>query len=308
MSSPDLFHPGSPAYKRESLHRKQKLKENYFRHPPNRRVNYLKFGITSPFSCEWGILTKEWQAEGEFFTLREKSLLQNLDENLTQRRRGRKFQKPKTSQIEPLKMEGDKKNYLVPVKVTIERKGVAEDFSIICLPTDEDLEHFKKNKKWSGPAETPKSDPHEKERANSRRKHLELLKRLRKQRVRRKKKLESAENENESESVEDEILNLRKLIKEKLRDTNKKIVEDQARKMEELSLPECSRVRFSCDREIMGFVEQGGFCLSEAKGVGRGYVVLEALKGLISKKRDLVLIRNTQSRQYRFASLEVLVT
>ncbi|XP_033224394.1 ribonucleases P/MRP protein subunit POP1 [Belonocnema kinseyi] len=302
MSSPDLFHPGTPAYKRESLHRKQKLKETYFRHPPNRRVNYLKFGITSPFSCEWEILRKEWQAEGEFFTLREKNVLQSLDENLTQRRRGRKFQKAKTVQIEPLNIESEKRNNcLVPVKVTVERKGVAEDFAIICLPTDEDLDNFRKRKKWSGPVETPKSDPFEKERTNSRRRHLELLKRLRKQRVRRKKKLESAENEIE-------ILNLRKLIDEKLRDTNKKIVEDQARRMEELSLPECKRVRFSCDREIMGFVEQGGFCLSEAKGVGRGYVVFEALKGLISKKRDLVLIRNTQSRQYRFASLEVLVT
>ena len=306
MSSPDLFHPGSPAYVRESLHKKQKLKENYFKHPPNRRVNYLKFGITSPFSCEWGILTKEWEAEGEFFTLREKSLLQNLNENLTQKKRSRKFSK--TLKIEPLKVELDKKNYLVPVKVTIERKGVAGDFSIICLPNEEDLENFKKNKKWSGPIETRKSDPNEKERANSRKKHLELLKRLRKQRVRRKKKLESAEKDEESDSVEDEFFNLKKLIKEKLMDSNKKIVEDQARKMEELSLPECSRVRFSCDREIMGFVEQGGFCLSEAKGVGRGYVVLEALKGLISKKRDLVLIRNTQSRQYRFASLEVLIT
>ncbi|XP_051168586.1 ribonucleases P/MRP protein subunit POP1 [Leptopilina boulardi] len=308
MSSPDIFHPGSPAYEREAIHQRQILKEDYFKHPPNRRVNFTKFAITTPFFCEWGILTKEWGAQGEFFTLRNKALLENLDENLT-RRKSKSFLKTDTSlNVEPFSSELDK-NYLVPIKVTIERKGVPENFSIICLPTEDDLKTFKKNRKWSGPVESLKSDANEKERLNSRKKHLELLKKLRKQRVRMKKKLESVRNESDkSDENDDGFLNEIKMIRKKCLNGNKTIIETQARKMEELCIPKCSRVRFSCDREVMGFVEQGGFCLSEARGVGRGYIVLEALKNLICQKRNLVLIRNTQSRKYRFANLEVLIT
>ena len=313
MSTLDVFHPGSPAYIRESLYKKNHLKESYFKRPPNRRVNYTKLGITSPFSCEWGILSNEWGLEGEFFTLRNNSLLRNLDENLPQHKRSHKISlKPEISfsKVEPLKDElMTKKNYLIPIKVTVQRKGTVEDFAIICLPTEDDIEQFKKNRKWSGPIESQKSDTNEKERINSRKKHLELLKRLRKQRVRRKKKLENSERENESaDSVKDGILDLKKLVMEKLMETNKKLIENQAWHMEKLCLPECTRVRFSCDREIMGFVEQGGFCFSEAGEIGRGYVVLEALKILVNKKSNIVLIRNTQSRQYRLANLEILVT
>lgn len=301
MSTPDIFHPGSPAYERESIHQEQILRENYFRHPPNRRVNFTKFSITSPFKCDWSVLTKEWETEGEFITLRNGILLRNLDENMSKSKNQTKMK----TNIEPLSSELDK-NYLVPVKVTIKRKGVPEDFSLICLPNEEDLKNFKKNRKWSGPMETPKSDPNEKERLHSRRKHLELLNTLRKQRVRTKKKLESVEKE--SDESDDEFLKEMQEIRKKCLNGNKALIETQARRMEELCLPKCSRVRFSCDREVMGFVEHGGFCLSEARGVGRGYVVLKALKNLILEKKNLVLIRNTQSRKYRFANIEVLVT
>ncbi|XP_043473836.1 ribonucleases P/MRP protein subunit POP1 [Leptopilina heterotoma] len=305
MSAPDIFHPGTPAYEREAIHQQQLLKDNYFKNPPNRRVNFTKFAITTPFLCEWGILAKEWGAQGEFSTLRDKDLLQNLNDNLMPRKR-KSFLKMKTcSNIEPLSFKVHN-NYLVPVKVTIERKGVPDDFSIICLPTEDDLKTFKMNRKWSGPMERLKSDSKENERLDSRKKHLELLKKLRKQRVRMKKRISSMRNE--SDESDEEFINKIEIIRKKCLIGNKSIVETQARKMQELCLPKCSGVRFSCDRQVIGFVEQGGFCISEARGVGRGYVVLKALNNLIIENTNLVLIRNTQTRKYRLANLQILIS
>ncbi|CAD1474186.1 unnamed protein product, partial [Heterotrigona itama] len=236
MQSPDINDPDTPAYAREALNTKLELREKYFRYPPNRRVNFIKFGITSPFFCEWNILMKEWTNTEHFFVLR------NLD---------------------------------------IIRKGYPKRFAIICMPIKEDIENFKINRSWSGPVEKLNIDPNENTRKISRKNHLALLKRLKRQRIHHRKTL----------------INKLKISRE--------AISKQSQKMLQLYLPECVKVRNSCNREIMGYITMGDFCFTKAKGIGFGYVTLNSLIELIDKKCPFVLIRNIQTRQYRIARLEV---
>lgn len=35
----------------------------FFKKPPSKRTNYNKFGIVSPFNCNWRLLIQEWRKE-----------------------------------------------------------------------------------------------------------------------------------------------------------------------------------------------------------------------------------------------------
>lgn len=58
------------------------LKETFFKLPPNKRPNFNKFGITSPFNWNWLLLLKEWgcteDLASNFVVLRCKKVLENL--------------------------------------------------------------------------------------------------------------------------------------------------------------------------------------------------------------------------------------
>lgn len=58
------------------------LKDKFFRLPPNKRPNYNKFGISSPFNWNWTLLFKEWGCNDDlasnFYVLRSKKMLENL--------------------------------------------------------------------------------------------------------------------------------------------------------------------------------------------------------------------------------------
>lgn len=59
-----------------------KLKEDFFKMPPNKRTNYTKFGISSPFNWNWKLLLTEWncdeQTASNFSVLRNRNVLYNL--------------------------------------------------------------------------------------------------------------------------------------------------------------------------------------------------------------------------------------
>lgn len=305
IRSPDINDPDTPAYAREALSIKLELRDKYFRYPPNRRVNFVKLGISSPFFCEWKILMKEWSGTEEFSVLRNRHLLQLLKNNLpAEGSSKRKQNKPSnhTSNFTLQKALEDT-NYLVRVKITILQKGCPKRFAIICMPTAEDVNHFKHNKQWSGPVEKLNFDRNEVIRKTSRKNHVTLLKRLRRQRIHHKKKL----TDNLSKTVikdfqadihENECKNLLKFSRE--------VVFKQFEKMSQLYLPDCTNVRHSCDREIMGYLTMGDFSFAEAKGIGFGYITLDSLTELINKQYNFVFVRNIQTRQYRIASLDVL--
>ncbi|XP_065160758.1 ribonucleases P/MRP protein subunit POP1-like [Atheta coriaria] len=167
-------------------------------------------------------------------------------------------------------------NYLVPIKITL-KKGLVTRYTMICLPASPtDI--------TTPPLETQRRDVHKEERATLRKEHQTLLQRLKKKRHIERTKLHSVS-------------------------IDKSISQNFMKKMRDLWLPPIgtSGLRTSCSREIMGFVTKGGVSLSNGQGQGIGYVPLPALLHLCSTtKGNQVLCRNTNTRQYRCATLEVL--
>ncbi|KOX78198.1 Ribonucleases P/MRP protein subunit POP1 [Melipona quadrifasciata] len=304
MQSPDINDPDTPAYAREALNTKLELREKYFHYPPNRRVNFIKFGITSPFSCEWNILMKEWANTEHFFVLRDRKLINLLRKSLVGENNSKRCNKS-NNHVSSLSVHNafEDKNYLIRVKVDIIRKGYPKRFAIICMPINEDVENFRINRSWSGPVEKLNIDPNESIRKISRKNHLALLKRLKKQRTHHRKTLINKLSKMLSKDFQN--FNYKNKLKNLL-EISRGAISKQSQKMSQLYLPECVKVRNSCNREIMGYITIGDFCFTKAKGVGFGYVTLNSLIELIDKKCPFVLIRNIQTRQYRIARLEVV--
>lgn len=298
LDTPDINDPDSPAYTREALITKEELTRKYFRYPPNRRVNFVKLGISSPFFCDWENLMKGWSSNKDFYVLRNRELLLLLQAGICTAKNAKLFVQNIQSDIANL---DDYKNCLIRVQISMVRKGSPKRFAIICMPTFEDLKKFKDNKKWLGPVEKCHNDVNERIRKALRKNHLILLKRLRRQRVRRNQALKN---------------NALKLLRESTGKLNEdkcmtvlshyKIRSDQSAKMSELYLPKCTEVRYSCDREVMGYITLGNFSFSQAKGIGIGYITLASLLRMIDIKSNIVLVRNTQTRQYRLAELNIL--
>ncbi|XP_015124661.1 ribonucleases P/MRP protein subunit POP1 [Diachasma alloeum] len=280
LNSPEVHHPDTLAYSKESLELKNELTEAYFRRPPNRRINFTKFSISSPFCCEWGILVREWTGGDAVKVLRSPGVLRALGSTLRdfsgdQRHRRRK----NPSSRDPLKIdESLDRSCLVPVRIKILGKGRPKKFAVICTPSEEDLRTPK------DPVESLKPDPLQKKRKLMTKSHKEALKRAMRRRSRLRKGGKLPEG-GETPNVD---------------------VKEHAERMRALCLPECRGVRHSCDREVMGHLIQGDFCFTESTGVGWGYVVMESLVKLIERKTNVVLVRNVQSRQYRKARIDII--
>ncbi|KAL0132065.1 hypothetical protein PUN28_000084 [Cardiocondyla obscurior] len=297
-NAPDINDPDSSAYTKEALITKKELTEKYFRYPPNRRVNFVKVGISSPFFCDWKNLTKDWSGNENFYVLRNREVLLFLQKSIN-------FVKSSNEKLLSQHMQSDIpnlddfKNCLIRVQISMIEKGTPKKFAIICMPTFEDLKKFVSNKKWHGPVEKCHKDPNERIRTKLRKNHLILLKRLKRQRIQRKRTLKS---------------NILKFLKESTDKLNEdksillvnKIISDQSVKMSQLYLPKRTEVRYSCDKEIMGYVTLGSFSYSQARGIGIGYITLPSLRKMIDERCNIVLVRNTQTRQYRLADLNIL--
>lgn len=298
--TPDINDPDCPAYMREASITKEELTKKYFRYPPNRRVNFVKLGISSPFFCDWKNLTKGWSSNEDFYVLRNRELLLLLQAGIctAKNRNAKLFIQNTQSDITDL---DDYKNCLIRIKISMIGKGSPKKFAIICMPTFEDLKKFKDNKKWLGPVEKCHNDLNERIRKVLRKNHLILLKRLRRQRVQRNRALKNNAlkllRESTGKINEDKCMTV---------SSHHKIRSDQSVKMSELYLPKCTEVRYSCDREVMGYITLGNFSLSQAKGIGIGYITLPSLLRMIDNKSNIVLVRNTQTRQYRLAELNIL--
>lgn len=296
----DINDPDSPAYMREALIIKEQLTKKYFRYPPNRRVNFVKLGIRSPFFCDWKNLMENWSGNEDFYVLRNRELLTLLEAGISAAKNKNAKLLAQNKQFNFPDLD-NYKNCLIRIQISMMGKGSPKKFAIICMPTFEDLNHFENNKKWFGPIEKCHNDPNENIRKGLRKNHLILLKRLRRQRVRR------------NQALKDNALKLLKESTDKFNESKRitisshcKIISDQLIKISELYLPKCTEVRYSCDREVMGYIVLGDFSFSQAKGIGIGYITLPSLLGIINKKSNIVLIRNTQTRQYRLAELNIL--
>lgn len=118
----------------------------WLKRPPNKRVDYGKLRITSPFSFDWNLLLAEWMSVGQsdstnFFVLREKWILMKLDDLCKPSTKPSAKNAAQTFFDSLTTTELD--NCLVPVEIICHSKGRPKPLSIICIPTQSDLEKFK---------------------------------------------------------------------------------------------------------------------------------------------------------------------
>ncbi|KAM8719490.1 hypothetical protein ACLKA7_012103 [Drosophila subpalustris] len=279
----------------------------YFRLPPNKRCNYRKLAVISPFRAPWEHLVRDWREKsstrvGEFYVLRDRDLLQRLHECL---RHGKAF---------PDLPDG----CLIQIQLRLHSRGHLKDNALICLPISGDWKRHKRQLKHEEHApvhsEPPQPDLNERLRKDLRLGHKRQLKRLRARRVREKRKLQ----ETSTRRVHIRPAQTATLVKE------------QFDKMSNLWLPTNpaetrDSVRRQCSREVFGYVSSAGFSFIEATVCGVGYISPAGLRKLLADGRGnesgtgngngsrnggggqlpLCLVRDADSRDYRFARFQV---
>ncbi|KAJ6626435.1 Ribonucleases P/MRP protein subunit POP1 [Pseudolycoriella hygida] len=287
----DEFEPDTLTGIRNSEDKYHELRERYFKLPQNKRPNYNKLSINSPFKCLWSQLVKEWSTQNsddvQFYVLRDPIHLQMIQKSI--------------DSCSPIKSIDFPTDCLIPVTLTMDSRGTLENNSHICLPKPIDLKRDSRKKRNFDKEpvfeEALQVDKNENERKLLRTNHIKLLKRLRRRRVRvKRRKQETSEK--------------RVLI---AKPATAKLIRDQMNKMRELWLPENpTTVRNQCSREVIGFVTFSNFSFIEAKVTGIGYIALNSLEKLVkncgkSKGNVRVMVRSTNSRQYRLAKVKVKV-
>lgn len=266
------------------------IPRRYFRRPSSKRPNYQKLSIVSPFSCPWSVLIKEWTDQNDanniqFYVLRDRAKLHQIEQCLQRLQNFSSLNVPD--------------HCLIPISITMDNRGVATKYSIICLPKRMDLKtNVKKLKSFEYDpiyTEPIKADASEPLRKQLRHKHLCQLKRLRRRRIRVKRK----EQEHAEHKVRIQPPKTASLIAKQLK------------AMSELWLPtEPKIVRHQCSREVFGYLTQCQFSFTEAKVVGIGYITVNGLGHLlkISQKScriHKVLVRDPNSLHYRLATLRI---
>ncbi|XP_025266297.1 ribonucleases P/MRP protein subunit POP1 isoform X3 [Camponotus floridanus] len=302
---PDINDPDTPAYRRCASKRKTILTNKYFSYSSKQRVNFIKFGIHNPFFCDWKNLTKDWSDVKNFYVLRHFRLLLHLRKEIKTYKRGNARSKSTVQESEFDFQKFDQyKNCLVQVQLSMMGKGTPKEFAIICMPKRKDLRRFEINKSYEGPVEKCHTDLKETSckilhKVHSMKlNHLSLQ--LNRTRVKRRRTFGDNELPLEFDVIDDEI---NRTIFPK----HHKIMSDYAEDMKKLYPTESTKVRHSCDRQVMGYVTMGGYSFLRGKSIGIGYVTLPSLLEIIRKKSNIVLVRNTEELQYRLARLEILV-
>lgn len=270
----------------------------YFRLPPNKRCNYRKLAVVSPFKAPWQSLVRDWNLSPatpakSFYVMRNRGLLQRLDGCVRHR--------------EPFP-DCPTDNCLVQVALRLHTRGSLESNALICLPSSLDWKrHWRQLKQDNQePVHTEPllSDVNERLRKQLRLDHKRLLKRLRARRVREKRRLQETSTRR---------VHIRPA-------KTASLVSKQSAKMCSLWLPTDpaethDSVRRQCSREVFGYVSSAGFSFVEAAVCGVGYVTVHGLRQLLHERKAdpirakgqplLCLVRNADSRDYRFARLQI---
>ncbi|CAD7081256.1 unnamed protein product [Hermetia illucens] len=279
--------PDTLIARKERAEKFRELRDKYFRLPPNKRVNYRRLGIASPFECSFKKLVSEWRmppsaGTEDFHVLREKQLLDDIATALHRNQN----------------LPNLPEDCLVPIYLKMKSRGNPGDFSVICLPKSRDLKHALKQQKFFNKkpvhVEPLHNDCNENTRKKLRKEHKKLLKRLRNRRVREKRRKQETSD---------------KRIKIRPPGTSA-IVAEQFKKMCELWLPNAqSSIRYQCSREVFGYVTQSSFSFTEANVTAIGYITAQGLKRLLAvckgRGEKMVLIRGTKSRNYRLANFKI---
>ncbi|EFN60971.1 Ribonucleases P/MRP protein subunit POP1 [Camponotus floridanus] len=294
---PDINDPDTSVSMIKALERKNMLINKYFSHSPYEKVNFIKFGILSPFFCDWENLTKGWSDTQDFYVLRHIKLLKLLRTEIKIVEQNARSKSTIQETEFDFRDFDEYQNCLVQVALSLD-KGRPNAFAIICMSTHEDLRRFEINKNYEGPVEKCHTDRDEKSRKIYK-KHLKEMEQLSRHRVKRKKTLRDKVLPEKFDMIHD-VRNRAKLSE------RNKIISDREKENRKVNLPESTEVRNSCDKEVMGYVTMGDYSFLHGKGIGIGYVALPSLLEIIRKKSNIVLVRNTDELQYRFARLEVV--
>lgn len=249
--------------------------------------------MNSPFKCLWSELVNDWNNSNtnntstSFYVLRDPVHLQTIQKSL--------------DSGSPIGLIDLPPNCIVPITVTMDSRGTLTNNSLICLPKPSDLKrNIRKRSNFDNEPvyeEPLQVDQNENERKTLRTNHLKLLKRLRRRRVRVKRRKQETSD--------------RRVIIAK--PGTAKLIREQMNKIRELWLPENpTSVRNQCSREVLGFVTFSNFSFIEAKVTGTGYIALNSISKLVKncgkvKGNVRVMVRSTNSRQYRLAKVKVKV-
>jgi ribonuclease P/MRP protein subunit POP1 len=310
-----------------------------YRLPPDKRPNYVKLGVTSPFFCCWDVLISEWSQKtsenvdvlcetenkthsSKFFVLRERKKLESLKAVVsilnTKNVKNGSHNVPDFPDLVDL-FPSCKAHCLVPVTIYMCGRGSPTDCAMICLPSQTDADDICKDIRSPGPTEELHCDERRSERKELRTDHKKLLKRLRRKRVKERQKLEGlaatkrANSEDESHPRRVPVVNKRRA---KDPPPTRDLTDKHREKLRSLWLPRTQTVKDSCSRTVIGFITKGDFCFTESQGVGQGYVALSALVQLVALYRRRlregnavsalwVLVRNPTSLQYRFGVITI---
>lgn len=224
----------------------------------------------------------------QFYVLRNKSKLRGIEQ----------FIQAKTNHLPEVD-----ENCLIPVTLSMNGRGNPGKCSIICLQNKSDIRRARGNstggKRFQSPANRPPltqpvvSDKNEYKRKLLRSQHLQLLKRLRRKRVRVKRKSQ--------EYAE------RKVIIAPPQTA--KLISQQYDRMCELWLPIAPQtIRHQCVREVFGYLTQCQFMFHEAKVCGIGYVTINGIRDLSrwsARPTNQVLVRDSTSLNYHLAKISI---
>ncbi|CAG4947396.1 unnamed protein product [Parnassius apollo] len=261
--------PDSDAGSLEEKRIELQLKEKYFRRPPSKRVNYQKLAINSPFICPWKILLSDWSSKiiNDFFVLRDKRLIDILQDCLSAKK-----EIPDIDNAECC---------LIAVRLHTVGKGNLKQHALICLPQSNDVQTI------DNLFEPLHEDVNEKLRKEKRKEHLQFLKQIKRKRKKAKKR--------------------GAMVKNTFPKTSSTKPSEYVKSMRELWLPSnVETVRNTCLRPILGYLSRGAFSFTEGKSFGIGYIAFNALVVLLKTRQNKVLVRNTTSRKYRLANVELI--
>ncbi|XP_002133798.2 ribonucleases P/MRP protein subunit POP1 [Drosophila pseudoobscura] len=277
----------------------EERRARYFRLPPNKRTNYRKLAVASPFSAPWKHLVRDWQttaatsspAVGSYHVLRHRELLESIGDCL-------RLHQPLPDQVPD--------DCLIQIQLRLKARGHVKDNALICLPSAADYKQrwrqINRNEQAPVHVEPPQPDLNERTRKELRSDHKIKLKRLRARRVREKRRLQ----ETATKRVHIRPANTAPLVRAHLLE------------MCRLWLPTdpaetSDSVRRQCSREVFGYVTTAGFSFTEATVCAVGYVTPGGLQHLLSNLKDskgrqlqpMCLVRDPDSRDYRWATVQV---
>ena len=199
---------------------------------------------------------------------------------------------------------------LVRVRIKLVGKGRLGENSLLCVPRKSDLIEEKGSEVISEPQQ---KDEMEKERKEKRKQHQEKMKRLKRQwkKVKNKKVLMVAQRIAEEKEVDVERMKMTDhslSIMKGLRDEENSRYKEKAERLWE---GECSTVRNSSSREVMGWVVRGGYSYRLGGEVGEGLVTargwLEWVRMFSQEEERLLLTRETSSLQYRIGRMDLVM-